>query len=136
MMGVAPFPEDSPLARAWVLVLVRGPYATSLDAEDMRDLAAGEATLAASRLFEATWTFRRMVALGVAAHWLAQVAPYLPGSVVASAHRLIHASAELAVSSVEERLAAAADHLVSSVDAGQALHRVKRGGKGHAALAI
>lgn len=115
----ATFPEDSPLAGAWVLVLVRGPYATSLDAEDMRDLAAGEATFEASRLFEATWTFRRKVALGVAVHRLAQVAPYLPVPVVALAQRLILASAELAVSPVEERLAAAADHLVSSVDAGQ-----------------
>ncbi len=113
------FAEDSPLARAWVLVLVRGPYATSLDAEDQRDLAAGEGTFEASRLFEATWTFRRNVALGAAAHWLAQVAPSLPGSVVASAQRLIRASAELAVSPVEERLAAAADHLMTSVDAGQ-----------------
>jgi len=113
------FAEDSPLARAWVLILVRGPYATSLDAEDTRDLAAGEATFEASRLFQATWTFRRNAALEVAAHWLAQVSPALPASVVAAAQQLIRASEQLAVSPVEERLAAAAEHLVTSVDAGQ-----------------
>ncbi len=111
--------EDSLLARSWVLALVRGPYATSLDAEDLRDLAVGETTFEASRLFAARWTFRRSVALSSAADRLTQLAPYLPREVVASAHRLITASAGLAVSPVEERLAAAADHLVSSVDAGQ-----------------
>lgn len=113
------FAEGDPRAVDWALVMVRGTYATSLLAHDTFDLSAGEMTLQASRLFHAEWTFRRTEALGVTRAQLDRLRPDLPLDVYAAALRHIDTSTALPVSTVENRLATAADHLVTSVDAGQ-----------------
>lgn len=116
--GVA-FGPDDPRAADWILVLVRGAYATALVAQDARTLATGELTLEASRSFDARWTFSREAALEDARVQLARLASDLPVEVVAAASRHLAASSGLPLSDAEARLAVAAEHLVSSIEAGQ-----------------
>jgi diguanylate cyclase (GGDEF)-like protein len=113
------FAEQDPRADDWSLAMVRGSYATSLLAHDTFDLSSGELTLQGSRLFHAEWTFRRTVALKVTRAQVERLSPDLPPEVYAAALRHIDASAAVPVSAVEDRLATAADHLVTAVDAGQ-----------------
>ena len=113
------FTSQDPRAVDWALAIVRGTFATSLLAHDTFDLSIGELTLQGSRLFRAEWTFRRTVALEVTRAQLERLRPGLPSAIYAGALRQIEESAALPVSAVENRLAAAADHLVTSVDAGQ-----------------
>ena len=110
--------EGDPRAARWVLALVRGAYATALVATDSRDLATGELSLEASRLFDARWTFRRRAAVSDARAELQSLAADLPVAVAAQAAAVLDATEALPSSLVEERLAAAADHLVGSVEAG------------------
>jgi len=110
--------EGDPRATRWVLALVRGAYATALVATDSRDLATGELSLEASRLFNARWTFRRLAAVSDARAELQSLAADLPVAVAAQAAAVLDATEALPSSLVEERLAAAADHLVGSVEAG------------------
>jgi diguanylate cyclase (GGDEF)-like protein len=113
------FPEHDPRAAEWILVLARGPYATALVACDHHELATGEMTLSASRLFGAWWTFRRRVALDEGRRQLERMAGDLDPEVFSTAVRRLQGSSALPVSSVETRLATAADHLVTSLEAGQ-----------------
>jgi diguanylate cyclase (GGDEF)-like protein/PAS domain S-box-containing protein len=113
------FTDQDPRGDQWVLMLVRGAYATSLVAHDTFDLSTGEITLQGSRLFHAEWTFHRQVALAEARTCLDSLAPDLPPLVQSEARRHIDHSAAVPVSSVENRLAMAADHLIASVDSGQ-----------------
>lgn len=111
--------DQDPRADDWVLGMVRGAYATSLLAHDTLDLSSGELTLQGSRLFDADWTFRRTVALGVTRAQLELLEPDLAPEVYAAAVDHIIGSAALPVSPVEDRLATAADLLIKSVDTGQ-----------------
>lgn len=113
------FADGDLRAQDWILVLVRGTYATSLVARDSRDLSGEEATLEAGRLFSARWTFRREVALVAAREQLDRLAADLAPSALAAAMGHMERSAALPLSRVETRLATAADHLVASVDLGQ-----------------
>jgi diguanylate cyclase (GGDEF)-like protein len=106
-------------ATRWVLLLLRGSYATSLVARDRLDLSKGEMTFQSSRQFDARATFRRHVALADARQYLSELAPELPRSVATAASLQIERSAALPVSDIENRLAIAADHLVTSLDSGQ-----------------
>jgi diguanylate cyclase (GGDEF)-like protein len=115
----AAFADRDPRAEDWRLIMIRGAFGSALAGYDARDLSQGEATLEASRLFDATWTFRRAEALAQAAAQLARLAPDLPARVVDDASRLIDGSRARRPSTVEDRLSAAADHLLVSVDAGQ-----------------
>lgn len=115
--GVA-FPPDDPRARDWVLVLVQGAYATSLVAWDMLDLAAGEMTLEASRLFAARWTFQRKVALEEARTQLGRLAGDLAPAALSAVTGHLERSDSLPVSPAEAQLATAADHLGNSVERG------------------
>ena len=112
------FDEDDPRARDWVLVLVRGDHATTLVATDSFDLATGELTLQASRMFHARQTFGRTRALADARAQLARLAPDLPVDVVHAAEAHVSRSEAIPVSSAEVRLSSAADHLVASLEAG------------------
>ncbi len=112
------FDEDDPRARDWVLVLVRGDHATSLVAADTFALAAGELTLQASRLFHARQTFGRTQALVDAHEQLDRIAGDLPAEVVQAAEDHIQRSEEIPVGAAELRISSAADHLVSSLEAG------------------
>lgn len=112
------FNVDDPRAHDWVVILVRGAYATAIVAQDTHDLSAGELTLEASRLFDAVWTFRRRTALGEARTQLLRLADDLPPAVLSAASRQLDDSDSLPVSPVEAQLAAAADHLVNSVESG------------------
>lgn len=69
------FTEEDPRSRDWVLIAVKGAYASSLVAKDARDLAPGELTLESARLFQARWTFQRPQALADAQNQLASLAP-------------------------------------------------------------
>jgi diguanylate cyclase (GGDEF)-like protein len=112
------FDEDDPRARDWVLVLVRGDHATALVATDSYDLAPGELTLQASRLFHGRQTFSRIQALADARAQLTRLSPDLPADVVRAAETHVSGSEAIPVSTAEVRLSAAADHLVSSLEAG------------------
>ncbi len=112
------FAHDDPLAVRWVLVMCRAAYATALVATDVRDLSMGEMTLEASRVFASRWTFDRELAIDEGRRQLATISDLLPPGMHS------RALAELArwdepVTAQEKRLAAAADHLVYSVEAGQ-----------------
>jgi diguanylate cyclase (GGDEF)-like protein len=115
----AAFGDLDPRVEDWRLVMIRGAFGTALAGYDARDLSQGEATMEASRLFDATWTFRRGEALVQAAAQLARLAPDLPAGVVDDAARLIVGSRARRSSPAEDRLSAAADHLLVSIDAGQ-----------------
>ncbi len=112
------FAPDDPLAAKWVLLMCRPSFATALVATDLRDLSMGEMTLQASRVFSARWTFHRELAVEEARSQLADLSHLLPPDLHA------RALAEVAgwnepVTPQERQLAAAADHLVYSVEAGQ-----------------
>jgi diguanylate cyclase (GGDEF)-like protein len=112
------FPEHDPRARDWVVVLVRGPYATALVAHDSLDLSGGEMTLEASRLFRSHWTFQRSLALREGRSQLGRVAGGLAPPVLAAATDHLRRSELMPVSPAEARLSAAADHLGRSVERG------------------
>jgi diguanylate cyclase (GGDEF)-like protein len=115
----AEFGDLDPRAEDWRLIMIRGAFGTALAGYDARDLSQGEATLEASRLFDATWTFRRGEALAQAAAQLARLAPDLPAAVVDEATGVIDGSRVGRPSPAENRLSAAADHLLVSVDSVQ-----------------
>lgn len=112
------FDHEDPRARDWVLVLVRESYATALLARDTRDLSAGEITLEASRLFTARWTFQRKAALAEARTLLSRLAGDLAPAVLSAATTQLRRSGAIPVSPAEDRLAVAADHLITSVESG------------------
>jgi diguanylate cyclase (GGDEF)-like protein len=98
--------------------MVRGGFAATLTAHDLHQLSPTEVTLEASRLFTSWTTMQRRLALENTRKHLDHLARWLPSAQLARAHAHINASASLPVSQVEDRLAAAADHLLRSVDAG------------------
>lgn len=112
------FPASDPRARDWVVILVRGPYANTLVAEELDRLAEGEETLEASRLFNARWTFRRGPGLEEAGAQLHRLAGDLPADVLGAATSQLRRSQGFPISPVEDQLAVAADHLVKSVELG------------------
>lgn len=112
------FAADDPRSDDWVVVLVRGSYAAALVARELGTLSTAEATLQAGRLFDSRLTVRRHLALSSARTQLVRLGGALPASVLTAALDLVEASAALAVSAVEDRLATAADHLITSVEAG------------------
>ena len=109
---------EDPRARDWVVSVVRGAFAAMLSARDIHQLTAQEATLEASRLFHSWSTLRRHLALEGTRDCLDHLAPHLPADVLARARHHIATSAARPASRVEDRLAAVADHLLWSVDAG------------------
>lgn len=112
------FTEEDPLAADWVLLLCRDSYATALVATDARDLSMGEMTLEASRVFSAWWTFRRDLAIEQARAQLANLSVLLPPGMHARALDYL-ARCNEPMTPQERKLAAAADHLMYSVEAGQ-----------------
>lgn len=111
------FAEDDPRSREWVLVAVKGAYASSLVATDARDLAPGEMSLESARLFQARWTFQRGQALTDAQLQLESLAPDLPDTVRSTMAAVIQESRSHPVSAVEAGLGAAIDHVLTSLDA-------------------
>lgn len=107
-----------PLRRSWSLLLVSASLGTSLRAEDTLRLAPGEATLEASRLFDATWTFDRHAAAEQARLLLRELGDRLPEGVLVAARAHLAAAAATPLTLVEAQLVAAAEHLVTSVDTG------------------
>ena len=110
--------EADPLAAHWVLLLCRASYATALVATDVRDLSMGEMTLEASRVFTARWTFRRELAIEETRAQLAALSSHLPSALLSRALQQL-AGCDEPVTAQERKLAAAADHLMYSVEAGQ-----------------
>jgi len=110
--------EDDDEAQDWVLAVVRGGYAATLAARDIHQLSSAEATFESSRLFMSWSTMRRHLALEDIRARVERLAPRLPSAVAERARAQVEASARLPVSAVEDRLASAADHLLTSVDAG------------------
>jgi diguanylate cyclase (GGDEF)-like protein len=106
-------------AHEWGLLLVRGAYATALHARDTHDLSVGEMTLQGSRLFEAEWTFDRNNVLQEARDQLDRLSQDIDAETLAKATLCVNRSATNLVSRGESRLAAAADHLVTSIEIGQ-----------------
>lgn len=115
--GVSLSAEDA-RANNWNLTMVRGAFAASLTARDIHELSATEATLEASRLFMSWSTMRRYMALEEGRAHLDGLAAGLPTAVLDRARAHIEASLAMPVTDVEDRLAAAADYLLQSVDAG------------------
>lgn len=111
------FTEDDPRSRLWVLVTVKGAYASSLVATDARDLAPGELSLESARLFQAHWTFQRLPALADAARYGEALAADLPDAVCAVVATVIDESRSHPVSPVEAGLGAAIDHVLASLGA-------------------
>jgi diguanylate cyclase (GGDEF)-like protein len=112
-------PDHDPRARDWVLVTVREWCATALVCTDAHALAPSELTLEASRSFDAVWTFRRTAALAQARLQLDRLAAELDPQVLRSALACIAASEARPVLPGESQLAAATEHLMTSVDRGQ-----------------
>jgi diguanylate cyclase (GGDEF)-like protein len=112
-------PDEDERARDWVLVTVREWCATALVCTDAHALATSELTLEASRSFRAAWTFRRAAALSCARTQLGRLAAELDPQVMRSALACIAASEARPVLQGEAQLAAAAEHLMTSVDRGQ-----------------
>lgn len=111
-------PEDDDEAQDWVVAVVRGGYAATMVARDIHQLSSTEATLEASRLFMSWSTMRRQVALEDIRARVERLSPRLPPAVAARARVHVDACARTPVSAVEDRLGGAADHLLSSIDAG------------------
>ena len=111
-------PGEEP-ATDWVLVMCRAGYGTSLIAQDLKDLSPAEVTLESGRLFRARWTFRRATAITDARHQLDRIADRLPATVASFCLEQLSRFAALPVSAPEAQLAAAADHLVHSLEASQ-----------------
>lgn len=112
------FADDDPLAARWVLILCRASFASALVGTDVRDLSTGELTLEASRVFASRWTFDREVAIQEGRAQLGQISVRLPPGLHSRALAQL-AGWDVPVSSHEKQLAAAADHLMYSVEAGQ-----------------
>ncbi len=117
IVGVA-LGEDDPLRREWTLVLLAGELGTALVAHDTERLLPGEESLQASRAFSASWSFRRRPAAAEAHRLLELLADGLPPEVLARARARVAAALALPERALEAQLAAAAEHLVLSVDAG------------------
>ncbi len=117
-IAVVPLHDDDALASTWVLILVRGAYATSLVATDTHRLSFHEPTLEASRMFDARWTFQRQTALAEAERHLGLLGDRLPPAALEAAHDHLRRSAAEPVLPAEAQIAAAADHLVAAIDDG------------------
>jgi diguanylate cyclase (GGDEF)-like protein len=111
------FAAEDPRSKIWVLIAVKGSYASSLVAEDARDLAPGELSLEAARLFQARWTFQRQQALADAHLQLQTLGEDLPEDVRSKMAAAIDESGSRPVSSVEAGLGAAIDHVLTSLEA-------------------
>lgn len=111
------FTENDPRSGIWALIAVKGAYASSLVAQDARDLAPGELSLESARLFQARWTFQRQQALTDADSQLRALAPDLSDAVRSTATSAVDESRSRPVSSVEAGLGAAIDHVLTSLDA-------------------
>ncbi len=111
------FTEEDPRSREWVLIAVKGAYASSLVAKDARDLAPGELSLESARLFQARWTFQREEALADAQSQLTVLAPDLPDAIRSTIAAVIGESRSHPVSAVEAGLGAAIDHVLTSLEA-------------------
>lgn len=111
-------PEDDDEAQDWVVAVVRGGYAATMVARDIHQLSSMEVTLEASRLFMSWSTMRRQAALEDIRARVERLAPRLPPAVAARARVHVDACARTPASAVEDRLGGAADHLLSSIDAG------------------
>ena len=118
-VNVVTFEPNDPLAAQWALVLCRGSYGTSMVASDMGNFSPGEMTLESSRLFAARWTFQRAVAVADARQQLTEMATKLPSALSMRVADQLNDFAALPITGSETQLAAAADHLVYSVEAGQ-----------------
>ncbi len=117
-VNVVQLAPDDPRAHRWVLLLLREGVATSLDAVDRHEASGAERTLQGSRTFDATWTFRRWLAVDHATTLLDDLANDLLYGVVQTAREHIEATAALEVTDVETRLVVAAEHLVHALEAG------------------
>jgi len=112
--------DDGDARTSWWLVLaVRGPYASLLEARDEHDLVPGEMTLEASRAFAAQWTVDRRTVLGRARAELARLAGDVAPRVLVDAMAVVDASDARPVSAGEARLAVTTDVLVDALDAGE-----------------
>lgn len=109
-------PAGDVRARDWALTVVRGSFAATLTARDLHQLSPTEATLEASRLFMSWSSLRRHLALKSARDHLEGLAELLPPEVLTRAQGIVDASVVLPVSRVEDRLARAADDLLTSLD--------------------
>lgn len=111
------FEEGDPRSKVWVLIAVKSAYASSLVAEDARDLAPGELSLESARLFQARWTFQRQQALADAEFQLETLAEDLPEAVRSMMVTAIGECRSRPVSSVEAGLGAAIDDVLTSLEA-------------------
>jgi diguanylate cyclase (GGDEF)-like protein len=111
--------DEDERAQDWVLITVRDWCATALVGTDAHASGPGEQTLEASRSFAAAWTFRRAAALQQARTQLGRLAAELPPEVLRSALQRIAESESRPVQRGEAQLAAAAEHLMTSVERGQ-----------------
>lgn len=109
---------DDPRSEEWVLILLRGDYATSLAATDRHESSGDEATLQGSRTFDASWTFRRRFAAEHARAVLSELCPDLPTTLAEQALAHVARTDSIPVSDVEARLAIAAEHLVRALEVG------------------
>lgn len=116
--GVA-FDAGDARARFWLLLTVRGPYASLLEADDEHDFAPGEETLEASRAFAADWTVHRGAVLERARAELDRLAGAVDPDVLAGAQAIVADSGARPVSEGEARLADASQILVAGLEAGE-----------------
>jgi diguanylate cyclase (GGDEF)-like protein len=118
-LHVVSLDDDEVRAREWVVLLVRGAYATSLVATDAAELSRGEMTIQASRVFRSRWRFDRNAVLVEVREYLGILADDLEPGVLSGAIECVERCEAEPASLIETRLADAAEHLVSSIELGE-----------------
>lgn len=110
-------PDDSPLVREWVLLLVDRTLGTSLTAVDRQRLDLGQRSLEAGRTFTATWSFVRDHAVADAERVLDHLSTGLPAGVAVAAREALAAPPHSS-RALEHRFTAALTALVEALDRG------------------
>lgn len=118
-VNLVPLDPGEDLAATWALIAIDGSLGTALVAADVHDVAEGEATLEAARLYEARWTFSPGEAAREGEAILAAVRERLEPRVWAAASDVLARAAQARPSEAERRLTAVAESLVTSIDKAQ-----------------
>jgi diguanylate cyclase (GGDEF)-like protein len=107
-----------PLANEWTLVFLDESMGSALVATDLGQLAQGEDSLEAARLFRGCWTFQQQQAAGVAARLMNGLGAGLAPDVELLARDLVERFSRHAPDPDRDRLDRITEHLVAQIDQG------------------
>jgi diguanylate cyclase (GGDEF)-like protein len=109
---------SDPLASEWTLVFLDESMGSALVATDVGEIAQGEDSLEAARLFRGQWTFQQQHAAGVAARLMNGLGAGLAPEVERLASDLVAKISGLAPDPGRDRLDRITEHLVAQIDQG------------------